>query len=413
MSRLQQWRPAWATPHLLRATLFCLPLVDELVSGIPVLTLPLAREELHFTYAQVGLIFTVSELTGLLVDPALSAASDHWPKPRLVLGGMVGLALGFALAGSSPTFGWLLVAFMLIGATNGAVIGLGGLILIDQAPANVLSITTRWVFLATIGDLLGPLLVAATVALQGSWRLLMGSGAFIWFAFALFLGAQRFTKVSVKAAPEEKKEEKKKEEEKEEPLWRIIRTNLRKGFQTPYLMRWLLLATIPTLMDEMFLGFAGLFLSDIVGVQPSLISLALSAPVIGGLLSLGLMERFDKLTSSRFPNRLTPVRLLGGASLVTLAGLLCLLTARTLWPALIGLFFTGLGAAPWYPIAKAQAYTLLPGRVGTVRALQAVFTPFEIGAPLLIGLVAEQWGIQTGLGLLLAAPILVLLLRPR
>lgn len=408
MLRLQSWRQAWATPHLLRATLFCLPLVDELVSGIPVLTLPLAREELHFTYAQVGLIFTVSELTGLLVDPALSAASDHWPKPRLVLGGMLGLTLGFALAGSSPTFGWLLVAFMLIGATNGAVIGLGGLILIDQAPANVLSITTRWVFLATIGDLLGPLLVAATVALQGSWRLLMGSGAFIWFAFALFLSAQRFTKVSIKAAPEEKKEE-----EKEEPLWRIIRANLRKGFQTPYLMRWLLLATIPTLMDEMFLGFAGLFLTDIVKVQPSLISLALSAPVIGGLLSLGLMERFDKLTSSRYPSRIAPVRLLGGAALVTLVGLLCLLTARTLWPALIGLFLTGLGAAPWYPVAKAQAYMLLPGRAGTVRALQSLFTPFEIGAPLLIGLVAEQWGIQVGLGLLLVAPILVLFVRPR
>ena len=169
-----------ATPALLRATLFCLPLVDELVSGIPVLTLPLAREELGFSYAQAGLIFPLAELTGLVVNPALDVVSDHWSKPRLVMGGLLGLALGFALAGSSPTFGWLLFAFVIMGATNGAVVGLGGNILIDQAPDAALATTTRWVFLATIGDLLGPLLVAGTVALQGSWRLLMSGGAVIW-----------------------------------------------------------------------------------------------------------------------------------------------------------------------------------------------------------------------------------------
>lgn len=394
MLRLQSARPAWATPHLLRATLFCLPLVDELVSGIPVLTLPLAREELHFSYAQVGLIFTVSELTGLLVNPAVNATSDHWSKPRLVLGGLLGLALGFALASSSPTFGWLLLAFMLIGATNGLAIGLGGAILIDQRPDATLAITTRWVFLSTIGDLLGPLLVAATVALQGSWRLLMGSGALIWLAVALFLGAQRFTTIQTNIP-----------EEREEPLWRTVRTNLHAGIQTPHLLRWLLLATIPTLLDELFLGFAGLFLVDRVGLLPSTLSLALLAPIVGGLLSLGLMERFGKTVA--------PVRLLGGAAWVALAGLLGLITAQTLWPALIGLFLTGLGAAPWYPIAKAQAYTLLPGRSGTIGALQSLFTPFEIAAPLLIGLVAERWGIQAGVGVLLVAPILVLLVRPR
>lgn len=395
MSRLSQVRPVWATPHLLRATLFCLPLVDELVSGIPVLTLPLAREELQFTYAQVGLIFTVSELTGLLVNPAINAASDHWSKPRLVLGGILGLVLGFALAGSSPTFGWLLLAFTLIGATNGVAIGLGGAILIDQRPDAALSTTTRWVFLATIGDLLGPLFVAATVALQGSWRLLMGGGALIWLALALFLGAQRFT-----AMPPSRHAE-----TDEQPLWHAVRTNLITGFKTPQLLRWLLLATIPTLLDELFLGFAGLFLTDIVGVLPSVLSLALLAPIVGGLLSLGLMQRFGK--------SITPARLLGNAALITLVGLVGLITAQSLWPALLGLFLTGLGAAPWYPIAKAQAYALLPGRAGTIRALQSLFAPLEIAAPLVIGLVAERWGIQTGVGLLLVAPILILIIRPR
>jgi MFS family permease len=395
MSRLEELRRAWATPRLLRATLFCLPLIDELVGSIPVLTLPLAREELHFSYAQVGLIFTVSELSGLLVNPVINAASDHWPKPRLVLAGILGMVLGFALAGSSPTFGWLLLGFMVIGATNSTAVGLGGAVLIDQTPDATLTITTRWVFLATIGDLLGPLLVAAAITLEGSWRLLMGGSALLWFAIALFLSAQRFTAV----------ESGRQVEVYEQPLWRTVRTNLKTGLQTPHLLRWLLLAAIPTLLDELFLGFAALFLTDIVGLSANVLSLALLAPIIGALLSLALMDRLGKMIAAS--------RLLELAALVTLVGLSGFVMAQSLWPALLGLFLTGLGAAPWYPVAVAQAFDLLPGRSGTVRTLQSLFAPFEIAAPLLVGLAAEQWGIQAGVGVLLVAPILIVIALPR
>lgn len=396
MSLIQQWRRTWATPSLLRATLFCLPLVDELVSGVPVLTLPLAREELHFSYAQVGLIFTIADLTGLFVNPALDAVSDHWSKPRLVMGGLLGLALGFALASSSPTFGWLLLAFMIIGATNGAAVGLGGAILIDQDPSASMATTTRWVFLATIGDLLGPLLVAGTVALQGSWRLLMGGGALVWLIVALFLSVQRFTALRTKAPTVD---------EEDAPMWPTIRTNLRDALHTPRLLRWLLLATLPSLLDEMFLGFAGLFLTDKIGVAPQMISLALVAPTIGGLLSLAWLERGGR--------RHDPSRLLGVAALFALIGLFGLVTTTVAWVALLALFLVGMGVLPWYTIAQAQALAALPGRSGTVGALQALFAPVEITAPLLIGLVAEQWGIGVGMTLFLVAPVLVLLLRPR
>lgn len=395
MPRILQWRRVWATPYLLRATLFCIPLIDELVSGIPVLTLPLVREDLHISYAQVGLIFTIADLTGLLVNPTLDAISDHWSKPRLVLGGLLGLALGFALAGSSASFGWLLLAFVLMGATNGAVVGLGGAILIDQAPNAVLATTTRWVLLATIGDLLGPLLVAGTVALQGSWRLLMGGGALIWLAVALFLTAQRFTTLQTKTTIDAE----------EQPLWRAIGNSLRTGLRTPHLMRWLLLATLPSLLDEMFLGFAGLFLTDKLGVTPQMVSLALVAPTIGGLLSLAWLARWGK--------RLTPRQILSSVAILTLIGLLGFITAVHAWIALLALFIMGVGVAPWFPLAQAQAHMVMPGRSGTVGALQALFAPIEIVAPLLVGLVAERWGIQAGVSLFLVAPLLILLLQPR
>jgi len=395
MSLFYEWRKRWGNPALVRATLFCLPLVDELVSGIPVLTLPLAREELHFSYAQVGLIFTIADLTKLLVNPALEAASDHWPKPRLVLGGLLGMVLGFTLAGVSPTYGWLLLAFVVMGATNGAAVGVGGNLLIDQNPSAAMTTTTRWVFLATIGDLLGPLFVAGTIALQGSWRLLMGSGALIWLMVACLLSLQRVTALPT---PQLARTE-------GQSLWQSMRTNLRDGIQTPSLLRWLLLATLPSLLDEMFLGFAGLFLTDKLGVMPAFLSLALLAPTVGGLLSLTWLERKGK--------ELAPGRLLGIAALVSLIGILGLVTAVHWALALPALLLTGFGAAPWYTVAQAQALKSLPGRSGTVGALQALFAPIEIVAPLLIGLVAERWGIQAGITIFLIAPILVLFVRPR
>src|SRR5690606_29046791 len=90
----------------------------------------------------------------------------------------------------------------------------------------------------------------------------------------------------------------------------------------------------------------------------------------------------------------------------------CFVFSGSLWPALLGLALIGFGAATWYPIAKSGAYATLPGRSGTVRALVSLGAPFEIGLPLLIGAVAEGWGIQAGISVLLLAPALVLLLLP-
>lgn len=395
MSLFYAWRKRWDNLVLLRSTLFCLPLVDEMVSGIPVLTLPLARDELHLSYAQVGLIFTIVDLTRLLVNPALEAASDHWSKPRLVLGGLLGMVLGFTLASASPTFGWLLLAFVVMGATNGAAVSIGGNILIDQNPGAAMATTTRWVFLSTIGDLLGPLFVAGTIALQGSWRLLMGLGALIWLTVACLLSLQRVTALPTPHVALADGQS----------LWQSMRANLRDGIRTPLLLRWLLLATLPSLLDEMFLGFAGLFLTDKLGITPQFISIALLAPTVGGLLSLTWLDRKG--------HTLAPGQLLGIAALVSLVGILGLVTAAHWALALPALLLTGLGASPWYTVAQAQALKSLPGRSGTVGALQAIFAPIEIVAPLLIGLVAERWGIQAGIVVFLIAPILVLLVRPR
>jgi FSR family fosmidomycin resistance protein-like MFS transporter len=361
---------------------------------VPVLTTPLLRGELHLSYAQVGLLFTAAELAGFVVDPLINTLSDQWPKRRLLLGGMLGLALGFALAATSRGFALLLLGVMVIGATNGVALGLGQALLIDLQAAPSLRMLTRWTIMAALGDLLAPLLVGAALAAQFGWRTLWWGSALLWLAAAVAIWMQRLPAARHPV-----------HETTHQVDWPALRANLLMGLRTPRLLRWIFLDIFPTLLDELFLVFAALFLTDKLGTPPATASLLLIAPVIGGLSGLALLHALD--------SRFSAFRLLQGSALVTGAGLIVFLVARTSLLTVIGLGLAGLGASFWYPIVAAGAYDSLPGRSGTVRALGSLRKPLEIALPLLLGLAAERWGITWGVGLLLVAPVGVLLLAPR
>jgi FSR family fosmidomycin resistance protein-like MFS transporter len=381
-------------PLLFYLSLFSLPLIDELVSGVPVLTTPLLRAELDLNYVQVGLLFTVAELAAFVVDPLVNTLSDQWPKRWLLLGGILGLATGFALAAASSYFGLLLLGVTIIGATNGSALGLGQAILIDAQPATTLRILTRWTTMAALGDLLAPLLVATALAAQLGWRTLWWGSALLWLAAAVAIGRQRLVAADPPSG----------ETTTYTIDWPGLRANLRMGLRNPRLLRWIFLDICPTMLDELFLVFAALFLTDKLGTNPAAASMMLTAPVIGGLSGLALLHALG--------TRYSPARLLQASALVAMAGLILFLIARAPLSTLAGLGLTGLGAAFWYPIMAAEAYDSLPGRSGTVRALGSLRKPLEIALPLLLGLAAEHWGIDWGLGLLLVAPVIVLLFTP-
>lgn len=380
-------------PSLFYLSLFSLPLIDELVSGVPVLTTPLMRAELDLSYVQVGLLFTVAELAAFAVDPLVNTLSDQWPKHHLLLGGMFGLAAGFALAAVSPMFGLLLIGMTIIGATNGTALGLGQALLIDAQPTTSLRILTRWTTMAALGDLLAPLLVATALAAQFGWRTLWWGSALLWLAAAAAIWRQRLASAHHPSGETAYKVD-----------WPGLRANLFMGLRNPRLLRWIFLDICPTMLDELFLVFAALFLTDKLGTNPAAASMMLTAPVIGGLSGLALLHVLG--------TNYSPGRLLQGSALVALAGLTLFLVARAPLPTLAGLGLVGLGTAFWYPIMAAGAYDSLPGRSGAVRALGSLRKPLEIALPLLLGLAAERWGIEWGLGLLLVAPLAVLLFAP-
>jgi predicted MFS family arabinose efflux permease len=77
---------------LLPSVLLSMGLLDEVVTGFPVVGLPLLRDQFGLSYEQVGVLFGMSALCGMILDPIINLLSDRSSKRWWVLAGLLGLA---------------------------------------------------------------------------------------------------------------------------------------------------------------------------------------------------------------------------------------------------------------------------------------------------------------------------------
>ncbi|MBV8694746.1 MAG: MFS transporter, partial [Ktedonobacteraceae bacterium] len=357
-------------------TLLSMALLDELITGLAVVGLPLLRDQLALSYEQVGLLFSVGALSSLLLEPILNLLSDRGSKRWWILGGLLGLALAFALAGSIRNFIVLLVAFALIYPATGAAVGLSEAALIDSAPKDGARTMTRWTMMSSVGDILSPLVVAAFVALGLGWSALCWFAAILWLAAGLIVWPQRFPHPA--GLPDDN----------DTASDVSMLAGLRKALRDPLLLRWAVLSLLPTMLDEVFIGFAALYLRDVLHASQIEISMILIVHMIGGFLGLLIVDRLVE--------RMTPQRLLIWLALLSLIGVIAFLSIHSILSATLALFIIGLGATGLYPLAQAEAYARQPGRSGTVRAVIGLGMPFEVALPGIVGLVASRFGVLAG-----------------
>ena len=389
----------------LRATLLSTALLDELTFGFLVVGLPLARDRFGMSYEQVGLLFTVGALAALVIEPGVNIASDHISKRVPILSGMFVLVGAFALAGLTTNYALLLLAVALADPAIGAAVGLAQAALVEQQPALATRTLTRWTLLSSVGDLLSPLVVAVTATAGGGWMALSFIAASVWLLAAIMTIPLPFPPPAVSPAAADDDEEAPKQ-----PLWASLRLAIYSALRDRVLLRWMGILLMATMVDEVFLGFAGLLLHDRLRASVGATSLLLALGMIGGMIGLFALERF--LTSRPEQHR-AGVRLLPWLALLTLAGIVALLLAPALWLAGVALFAIGLGATSWYPVARAATYDRLPGRAGLARAITGLIMPLELALPVVVGLLAERFGLVVALGFLGLAPVGVLLLIPR
>jgi FSR family fosmidomycin resistance protein-like MFS transporter len=284
-----------------------------------------------------------------------------------------------------------MAAFILFYPASGAFVNLSQAALMDYAPARHEQNMARWTLAGSIGVVLGPLALGAAVSAGLSWRdvfLLMTA-----LAVLLVFAASRFPFPNGHASGESNGG---------------LVAGLREAFRALRrrdVLRWLILLQFSDLMLDILLGYRALYFVDVVKTDQAQAGLAVAVwtgvGLIGDMLLLPLLERMRGLTYLRYSAAIE----LGLFMAFLLVGDLPL---KLVILGLLGFFNSG-----WYSILQAQVYTAMPGQSGTVMAIHNLFALVGGLIPLAIGLLAEQFGLNTAMWFLVLGPIALLMGLPR
>ena len=169
-------------------------------------------------------------------------------------------------------------------------------------------------------------------------------------------------------------------------------------------LRWLILLEFSDLMLDVLYGFLALYFVDVAGFTFPQAALAVAVWTGCGLLSdfllIPLLERVRGLDY---------LRISVVAELILFPAFLL---ATSFLPKLVLVGLLGFFNAGWYAILKANLYKTMPGQSGSVLALDNISGMFGKTLPFIIGLVAQTYGLQSAMWLLLAGPIALLIGLP-
>ncbi len=158
-------------------------------------------------------------------------------------------------------------------------------------------------------------------------------------------------------------------------------------------------------MLDILYSFLALYLVDVAGLPPDIASLGVAIwtgmSLLGDLLLSPLIERVSGLSYLRVS--------------VVLELLLfpTFLLAPTLPLRLVALGLLGLFNAGWYSVLQGRLYSAMPGQSGTVMTLGNLAGLAGKFIPLVIGLLAQRFGLGTAIWLLILGPVALLIGLPR
>jgi predicted MFS family arabinose efflux permease len=338
---------------------------------VAVVAAPVIEAEQGMDHRQYALlVFTLPLLLGMLLEPTLSVLSDRWPRRRVLRWSLLALGLALAACGLARQMWLLSLGLALAGSASGVACGVAKAELVAVPEAAERNIGT-------------PPLVAAMLALGGSYR-----GALLACAAVTLLQAATLGRAS-EPAPRP---------EAHAPL----RHALREALGNPTLWRWLFGAAMCTLLDEILFAFASLRMERDLRFTPELAAACATAVSIGSAVGAAATERLLPRWHS--------TRLLRASAALSIAALALSIAAHGLLLLLPALLLLGLAAAPQYALLEARAYAALPERPGVVNAASQAFSLLEVTAPLLVGLIADRFGLAAALATLTLQPLSVLML---
>lgn len=386
------------SPALRRAAgfmflLLAIEFLDELVFGAEEAAWPLIRDDLHLTYWQIGLLLGLPNFLANFVEPFIGILGDVWKRRILVVGGGVFFTLALLLTGVAHSFPVLLIAFVLFAPASGAFVSLSQASLMDSDPQRHEQLMARWTLAGSLGVVAGPLALGAALWLGLGWRGLFLTFTVLALALVALAWPQRFPNGHGEEASD---------------LLAGLRTGWRNALialRRREVWRWLILLEFSDFMLDILLGFLALYVVDVAGGSPEQGALAVAVwsgfGLLGDALLIPLLKKVRGLNYLRF------------SALVMFGLYIVFLLLPTFWAKLILLAFMGLFNSGWYAILQGRLYSTMPGQSGTVMAVGSVFGLGAALVPTLLGVVAESYGLNVTMWLLLLGPIVLLVGLPR
>ena len=167
--------------------------LDELHYGLQSAALPAIHTDLALTYAQIGLLLGLPKIAGTVIEPFLMLLGDSSWRKKLVVGGGIGIIVALLLTASSTSFLTLLLAFIVSFPASGAFVSLSQATLMDLNPGRTSQMMARWTAAGSLGNVLGPLVLAGGLALAMSWRWAFAGLALTAFILTIILLPQSIT----------------------------------------------------------------------------------------------------------------------------------------------------------------------------------------------------------------------------
>jgi len=368
--------------------------LDELVFGVGEIALPFIRNDLHLTYTQIGLLLSVPGIIAAFIEPFIGILGDVWKRRALIITGGILFTLSLFMTSISFSFIFLLSSFILFFPSSGAFVSLSQANLMDSDTARHEQNMARWTFAGSLGVLAGPLLLGLFVYFGLEWR---GTYAFLasfstlcLLAALIYLPPARVPSSSF-------------------PSLGVVFDGFRAAFsalERAEVWRWLLLLEFADLMMDVLFSYLALYFVDVAHVTESQAGIAVTI-----WLAMGLVT--DLLFIPFIDRQRDSIRFLRSTALMELVAFVGFLLIPGFIFKIIFVIFVNLFNTGWYPILQGRLYSSLPGQSASIMATGSVTAPLAKFFPFLIGFLADQFGLQTAMWILLLGPIALIIGLPR
>lgn len=363
------------------AAVLLVRLADEAAVFLPFGTLESFRAELGMTFAQAGTV-VAAIWPGAVVGGLFAAAADRFSRRVIAAGGAFGLAASLAMFSLGASFTMLVLGGFVMGMASTAMVDGAEVALVDMAGDDLRRYLARSNLLATIGDLLGPALVAGAAVAGLSWRVAFAAAAVLMGVYALALAAAPLPPPSRASGTEDADQGSGGEGARRPGLAAVLRD--------PAVWALGVIGLLMAPFDEPLVGFTIALLENDRGASASAATLVAFVGISGGVLAFTVLaRRFEGVPDDRL--------LLGSVAAMT-AGAVFIAVAPVVPVVAVGGLVTAVGLNLAWLAVQHRSLTLRPGQVGATKALLGTIESTGFWIPVAVGVIADRAGLTLAVG---------------